>query len=193
MQARIKEKERCQGHMWWLKARYFSVGDTGGLEMRQDTRNSAFLIERALEGRLKTMCQWFTGCEKGRTDSCNGNVAYLHSGSTGLDSRQGHQLSWLAVFVAFSLQANFAVHHSPRCSAEVKNRQNSASTSCFEGVLLHRVRLNPCDRLCHSSFRRLVADFPQRLSGFESGSSHVGFVVNKVALWQVFSMYNGFS
>jgi hypothetical protein len=34
--------------------------------------------------------------------------------------------------------------------------------------------------------------FPQRQPGFESGSIHVGFVVDKVALRQVFSEYLGF-
>jgi hypothetical protein len=35
--------------------------------------------------------------------------------------------------------------------------------------------------------RRLVAGFPPRQSGFDPRSSHVGFVVDKVALGQVFS------
>jgi hypothetical protein len=37
-----------------------------------------------------------------------------------------------------------------------------------------------------------VAGFPPRRPGFEPGSGHVGFVVNKVALRQVFSEYFGF-
>jgi hypothetical protein len=37
--------------------------------------------------------------------------------------------------------------------------------------------------------RGLVAGFPQRRSGFEHRSGHVGFVVDKVALGQVFSEY----
>jgi hypothetical protein len=40
--------------------------------------------------------------------------------------------------------------------------------------------------------RRLVAGFPAWRSGFEPGSGHVGFVVDKVALGQVFSEYFGF-
>jgi hypothetical protein len=40
--------------------------------------------------------------------------------------------------------------------------------------------------------RRLVAGFPKRRPGFEPRSRHVGFVVNKVALGQVFSEYFGF-
>jgi hypothetical protein len=40
--------------------------------------------------------------------------------------------------------------------------------------------------------RRLVAGFPLRRPGFELESGHVGFVVDKVALRQVFSQYFGF-
>jgi hypothetical protein len=40
--------------------------------------------------------------------------------------------------------------------------------------------------------RRLVVCFPTRRSGFELGSVHVGFVVNNVALGQVFSKYFDF-
>jgi hypothetical protein len=39
--------------------------------------------------------------------------------------------------------------------------------------------------------KRLVAGFPPRRPGFASGQ-HVGFVVNKAALGQVFSEYFGF-
>jgi hypothetical protein len=42
------------------------------------------------------------------------------------------------------------------------------------------------------SSRRLVAGFPPRRPGFEPGSGHVGFVVDKVALEEVFSEYFGF-
>jgi hypothetical protein len=41
--------------------------------------------------------------------------------------------------------------------------------------------------------RRLVAGFPLLLLGFEATSSHVGFVLDKVALRQVFSDDFGFS
>jgi hypothetical protein len=40
--------------------------------------------------------------------------------------------------------------------------------------------------------KRLVAGFPPRRPGFEPGSGHLGFVVDKVALGQVFSEYFGF-
>jgi hypothetical protein len=40
--------------------------------------------------------------------------------------------------------------------------------------------------------RRLVAGFPHRRPGFEPRSVHVRFVVDKVALEQVFSEYFGF-
>jgi hypothetical protein len=40
--------------------------------------------------------------------------------------------------------------------------------------------------------KRLVAGFPPRRPWFEPGSDHVGFVVDKVALGQVFSEYFGF-
>jgi hypothetical protein len=43
-----------------------------------------------------------------------------------------------------------------------------------------------------SQLRRLVAGFPQRRPGFELRSDHVGFVVDKVKLEQVFSEYFGF-
>jgi hypothetical protein len=40
--------------------------------------------------------------------------------------------------------------------------------------------------------RRLVAGFLPRRPGFKPGYSHVGFVVDKVALRQIFSEYFGF-
>jgi hypothetical protein len=40
--------------------------------------------------------------------------------------------------------------------------------------------------------KRLVADFPLRRPKIEPGSGHVGFVVDKAALGQVFSEYFGF-
>jgi hypothetical protein len=43
-----------------------------------------------------------------------------------------------------------------------------------------------------SQLRRLVTGFPPRRPGFEPRSGPVGFVVNKVALEQVFSEYFGF-
>jgi hypothetical protein len=39
--------------------------------------------------------------------------------------------------------------------------------------------------------KRLAAGFPSRQPGFDPGSSQVGFVVDKVALGQVFSEYFG--
>jgi hypothetical protein len=39
----------------------------------------------------------------------------------------------------------------------------------------------------------VIAHFPQRRPGFEPRSGNVGFVVDKVALGQVFSEYFGFS
>jgi hypothetical protein len=46
----------------------------------------------------------------------------------------------------------------------------------------------------HSSYEgaSLVGGFPPPLPGFEPRSGHVGFVVDKVALWHVFSEYFGF-
>jgi hypothetical protein len=41
--------------------------------------------------------------------------------------------------------------------------------------------------------RRLVACFPPRRPGFYPKSDHVGFMVDKVTLTQVFSEYFGFS
>jgi hypothetical protein len=40
--------------------------------------------------------------------------------------------------------------------------------------------------------KRLVAGFPARRPGFKPGSSHAGFVVDKVALGRNFSEYFGF-
>jgi hypothetical protein len=48
------------------------------------------------------------------------------------------------------------------------------------------------DFLTVSYLRSLVAGFPQQRSRFEAGAGHVGFVVDKVALGQVFSEYFGF-
>jgi hypothetical protein len=42
------------------------------------------------------------------------------------------------------------------------------------------------------SFRRLVAGFPQCRPEFDPESDHVEFVVDKVAIRQVFSEYFGF-
>jgi hypothetical protein len=42
-----------------------------------------------------------------------------------------------------------------------------------------------------SQLKGLVAGFPPRRPGFKTGSSHVGFVVDKVAQGQVFSEYLG--
>jgi hypothetical protein len=41
-------------------------------------------------------------------------------------------------------------------------------------------------------FRRLVSGFPRRWLGFEPGSGCVGFMVDKVAVAQIFSEYFGF-
>jgi hypothetical protein len=43
-----------------------------------------------------------------------------------------------------------------------------------------------------SLLKRFVAGFPPRRPGFKPGSSPVGFVVDKVALGQIFSEYFGF-
>jgi hypothetical protein len=43
-----------------------------------------------------------------------------------------------------------------------------------------------------SSQAALVAGFPPRRPGFDPGSGKVGFVVDKVAMGQVFSKYFGF-
>jgi hypothetical protein len=43
-----------------------------------------------------------------------------------------------------------------------------------------------------ASCKRLVAGFPPRRPGFDPRSGHVGFVVDKVALGQIFSEYFGF-
>jgi hypothetical protein len=44
----------------------------------------------------------------------------------------------------------------------------------------------------HAIFQAVSRSFPPRRPGFEPRSSHVGFVVDKVALGQVFSEYFGF-
>jgi hypothetical protein len=42
-----------------------------------------------------------------------------------------------------------------------------------------------------SQLRWLAAGFPQRRPGFQPGSGHLGFLVDKVALGHVFSKYFG--
>jgi hypothetical protein len=42
------------------------------------------------------------------------------------------------------------------------------------------------------ALKRLVAGYPPRRPWFKPGSSHLGFIVDKVALGQVFSEYFGF-
>jgi hypothetical protein len=50
-----------------------------------------------------------------------------------------------------------------------------------------------CDRkMAVPYLRQLVAGLPTRRPGFEPSSGHVGIVVNKVTLGQVFSEYFGF-
>jgi hypothetical protein len=49
-----------------------------------------------------------------------------------------------------------------------------------------------CYGLIYVELRRLVAGFPPRRPWFDPRSSHVGFVVDKVALGQVFYEYYGF-
>jgi hypothetical protein len=46
-----------------------------------------------------------------------------------------------------------------------------------------------CPSATLSNLKRLVAGFPPRRPGFKPGSSHVGFVADKVALGQVLSEY----
>jgi hypothetical protein len=56
------------------------------------------------------------------------------------------------------------------------------------------VILRQCSLYCCwpvPKLRRLVTGFPPRRPGFEPRSGHVGFVVDKVALWQVSSEYFG--
>jgi hypothetical protein len=53
-------------------------------------------------------------------------------------------------------------------------------------VLTHSVNKFTCMEKAAPWLKRLVAGFPQRRPGFEPGSDHVGFVVDKVALGQVF-------
>jgi hypothetical protein len=67
--------------------------------------------------------------------------------------------------------------------------QGSRFVWCSDAILIIQ---------CHSyiqavpELRRLVAGFPSRRPGFEQASAHVVFVVDKVALGQVFSEYFGF-
>jgi hypothetical protein len=58
----------------------------------------------------------------------------------------------------------------------------------FQFWLKSRVKVTAYHRL-----RRLVAGLPLRRPGFDPGSVHVGFVVEKVALGQVFLRVVGFS
>jgi hypothetical protein len=69
--------------------------------------------------------------------------------------------------------------------------ENEISISCSKynepALVSRKVRLKAAPQL-----KRLVAGFPPRRPGFKPGSSHVGFVVDKVALGQVFSEHFGF-
>jgi hypothetical protein len=58
-----------------------------------------------------------------------------------------------------------------------------------DGVIKQRTKLGNQSAMAY--LKRLVAGFPPRLPGFTSGQ-HVGFVVDKAALGQVFSEYFGF-
>jgi hypothetical protein len=46
--------------------------------------------------------------------------------------------------------------------------------------------------IIHNELRRLVEGFPSRRPGFDPRLCHMGFVVDKVAMGQVFSEYFGF-
>jgi hypothetical protein len=73
---------------------------------------------------------------------------------------------------------------------------------CREPTTIFRILLSPysltatCNKVILWAvpyLRRLVAGFPPRRPWFEPRSGHVGFVVDKVVLGQVFSQYFGFS
>jgi hypothetical protein len=55
------------------------------------------------------------------------------------------------------------------------------------------VECNKCIEMAVPWLRRLVAGLPPRRPGFDPGSVHVGFVVDKVALGQVFPRVLRFS
>jgi hypothetical protein len=59
-------------------------------------------------------------------------------------------------------------------------------------ILKHPAQLNVTLSVTTVVLRRLVAGFQPRLPRFEPRSGHMGFVVDEVALGQVFSEYFGF-
>jgi hypothetical protein len=77
-----------------------------------------------------------------------------------------------------------------------KNKKKKQSTRCWYLVTSTIFPLKTCQPSSRNKaapyLKRLVAGFPPRRPGFKPGSSHVGFVVDKVALEQVFSEYFGF-
>jgi hypothetical protein len=65
-------------------------------------------------------------------------------------------------------------------------RTKELSSTCFQfSFIYHLIRAAPY-------LKRLVAGFPPRRPGFKPGSTHVGFVVDKLAVGQVSSEYFGF-
>jgi hypothetical protein len=65
--------------------------------------------------------------------------------------------------------------------------QETALTACYMFVVFQTLSMAvPC-------FRRLVAGLSPRRPGFDPGSVHVGFVVDNVALGQVFPRVLRFS
>jgi hypothetical protein len=72
------------------------------------------------------------------------------------------------------------------------NRSPSIPTNTSNGCGSKVTRLLSHDfRPCHN-LRRLVSGFPPRWPRFDPRLGHVGFVLNEVALGQVFSEYFGF-
>jgi hypothetical protein len=69
--------------------------------------------------------------------------------------------------------------------------KNVSAFRQFYGVTEREVKLKK-KVVAAPQLKRLVAGFSPRLPGFKPGSSHVGFVVEKVALGQVFFGYFGF-
>jgi hypothetical protein len=55
------------------------------------------------------------------------------------------------------------------------------------------IRCTDIEAVSYEYFKRLVASFPPRRPGFDPRSGYLGFVVDKVALREVFSDYFGFS
>jgi hypothetical protein len=85
---------------------------------------------------------------------------------------------------------NFIISYGSTYSDRTVLNTSSKAIRIIHILLL--LMLDSCNCKAVPWLRRLAAVFPPRRPGFQPGSGHIGFVVDKVALGQVFSEYFGF-